>query len=81
MADEALANKTFEMVSNKQSDKKEKKPRKARAPMSAEARERAVQNLAKGRAKSLATRRAKAAAKEGTQTVEVPSAPVVAVEP
>ena len=47
MADEALANKTFEMVSNKQSDEKEKKPRKARAPMSAEARERALENLRK----------------------------------
>merc|ERR1711976_1123155 len=49
------------MVVNKQN---EKKPRKQRKPMTAEQKAKAVENLKKGREKSLATRRAKAEAKK-----------------
>ena len=65
MADQQLADKIFEMVSSKVEAKGEgAKKKRQRKLMTPEQKANALENLKRGRAKSLATRRAKAAAKK-----------------
>ena len=76
MADDKLANETFELVNEKQSAK----PKRKRREMTPEQKATAVANLAKGRAKSLAARRAKAEAKKkNAQPKEAPTPQTVSV--
>ncbi|MDF1853373.1 MAG: hypothetical protein P1U85_21225 [Verrucomicrobiales bacterium] len=56
-----LLSRIFEMVNDK---KEQKKPRKKRAPMSDEQKQKAIENLKKGRETSMKNRQAKAKAKK-----------------
>lgn len=65
----------FELVNAKQSAK----PKKKRREMTPEQKAKAAENLRKGREKSLATRRANAAAKAAVKNQDVPAQPPVPV--